>query len=221
MSALKPHAHNFQIGHEAKSHLTQSASGGTGGEGARKAVQVFANSGWACILIATHAYLLSARPFISSHIAMAPGPYSPLLLQVLPIGIIAQYAAVAADTFASELGILSKDQPFMITAPWKKVPKGTNGGVTVDGLKYSVLGSALLTFVAALVLFFATPKLTMDARVTGLLIVAGLVGSVIDSVLGAVVQVTVTDKGTGRVIEGAGGVSKELTDSRCCSLYRY
>jgi len=33
----------------------------------------------------------------------------------------------------------------------------------------------------------------------------GFVGSVIDSVLGAVAQATVTDRGTGRVVEGAGG----------------
>ena len=132
------------------------------------------------------------------------------MLQLLPIGIIAQYAAVAADTFASELGILSQDQPFMITAPWKKVPKGTNGGVTIDGLKYSVLGSGLLTFVAGMVLFFAKPKVLMDAKVSGLLVVAGLVGSVIDSVLGALTQVTVTDKGTGKVVEGAGGMFNVL-----------
>ncbi|KAF7186509.1 Protein PGR [Pseudocercospora fuligena] len=194
-----------KIGHTSKSQLTQSSTGGSGGEGARKAIQVWANSGWACLLILTHTYLLNTGPFISSHIAISPGPHSPILLQLLPIGIISQYAAVAADTFASELGILSQDQPFLITAPWKKVPKGTNGGVTIDGLKYSVLGSGLLTFVAGMVLFFAEPRVMMDAKVSGLLVVAGLVGSVIDSVLGALAQVTVTDKGTGKVVEGAGG----------------
>lgn len=97
-----------QIGHEAKAHLTASATGGTGGEGARTYVQVFANSGFACILIAIHAYLLNSSPFISSHVAMFAGPYFPTLQRLLPIGIVAQYAAVAADTFSSELGILSK-----------------------------------------------------------------------------------------------------------------
>lgn len=98
----------FQIGHEAKAHLTSSATGGTGGEGARSYVQVFANSGFACILIGLHAYLLSSSPFISSHVAIFAGPYFPTLTRLLPIGIVAQYAAVAADTFSSELGILSK-----------------------------------------------------------------------------------------------------------------
>ena len=36
-----------QIGKEAKAHLTQAATGGSGGEGARTSAQVFANSGFA------------------------------------------------------------------------------------------------------------------------------------------------------------------------------
>lgn len=55
-----------------------------------------------------HAYLLTSSPFISSHVAMFAGPYFPSLQKLLPIGVVAQYAAVAADTFSSELGILSK-----------------------------------------------------------------------------------------------------------------
>ena len=46
-------------------------------------------------------------------------------------GIIAHYATCLADTLASELGILSKSDPFFIVQPWKKVPPGTNGGVTL------------------------------------------------------------------------------------------
>ncbi|EME40888.1 hypothetical protein DOTSEDRAFT_74443 [Dothistroma septosporum NZE10] len=194
-----------KIGHARKASLTQSAAGGHGGEGARTSSQVFANSGFASILILTHAYLLRSTPFISSHISMTAGPYFPVLQKLLPIGIIAQYAAVAADTFSSELGILSLEQPFMVTAPWKNVPKGTNGGITVDGLKYGALGSALLTLVASVSLFLAEPKVQVGARSAVLLIVSGLAGSVIDSVLGALVQVTVTDKGSGKVVEGHGG----------------
>lgn len=137
--------------------------------------------------------------------AISPGPYLPDLEKLLPIGIIAQYAAVAADTFSSELGILSRGDPFMITAPWKKVPKGTNGGVTVDGLAYGALGSALLTLVAGLAIFLARPKEVVDAMTAGLLVACGLAGSVIDSFLGALVQATVTDNRSGKVVEGAGG----------------
>ncbi|KAF2164866.1 hypothetical protein M409DRAFT_24771 [Zasmidium cellare ATCC 36951] len=194
-----------RIGHHAKAHLTQSSTGGTGGEGARRSAQVFANSGFACVLILLHAWLLNSTPFISSNIALSSGPYLPALEKLLPIGIIAQYAAVAADTFSSELGILSRGDPFMITAPWRKVPKGTNGGVSVDGLAYGALGSLLLTLVAGAAIYLAPPREVLDVRTAGLLVAAGLAGSVIDSVLGAVVQVTVTDKRSGKVVEGAGG----------------
>jgi len=194
-----------KIGHSAKAHLTQSSTGGSGGEGARSSAQVFANSGTACVLLSLHAWLLNCTPFTSSNMRIAPGPQFPVLEKVLPIGIIAQYAAVAADTFSSELGILSKTQPFLITAPWKQVPRGTNGGVTVEGLMYGALGSFLLTLTAILALWLAPPHTIMDARAAALLSVMGLNGSIIDSILGAVVQATVTDKGTGRVVEGPGG----------------
>ncbi|GIZ41469.1 hypothetical protein CKM354_000477200 [Cercospora kikuchii] len=196
-----------KIGHTKKAHLTQSAAGGTGGEGARSAVQVFANSGWASILIAIHAYLLHNKsPFISSVVpGLTAGPHFPILEKLLPIGIIAQYAAVAADTFSSELGILSKQNPFLITAPWKSVPKGTNGGVTIDGFKYAGLGSSLLVAVAIASLTLSPPHVDVQPQITVTLIAAGIAGSIIDSVLGALCQVTVSDKGTGKVVEGPGG----------------
>ncbi|KAF2217117.1 hypothetical protein CERZMDRAFT_32116 [Cercospora zeae-maydis SCOH1-5] len=196
-----------KIGHAKKAHLTQSATGGTGGEGARSAIQVVANSGWASLLIAIHAYLLHTNaPFISSIIpGQSPGPHFPVLKNLLPIGIIAQYAAVAADTFSSELGILSNHEPFLITAPWKNVPKGTNGGVTIDGFKYAGLGSSLLVMVAIASLTLAPPHVDVQPQITVTLIAAGIAGSMIDSVLGATCQVTVSDKGTGKVVEGPGG----------------
>ena len=202
-----------QIGHEAKSHLTQSSLGGSGGEGARSSAQVFANTSTACVLITLHAYLLTSSPFVSSKLPIAPGPYAPALLRLLPIGIIAQYAAVASDTFSSELGILAKNPPFLITAPWKQVPKGTNGGVTLDGLLYGALGGWLLTLTAGLALAFAPPHATIDVRTAGLLTVMGLLGSVIDSILGALVQVTVTDKGSGKVVEGPGGTRVKVSSN--------
>jgi uncharacterized protein (TIGR00297 family) len=194
-----------KIGHDAKAHLTLSSTGGGGGEGARTSAQVLANSGTACILILVHVWLLNSTPFTSSILPASPGPHFPALQRILPFGIVAQYAAVAADTFGSELGILSKGQPFLITVPWKRVPKGTNGGVTVDGLLWGVLGSFLLTAVAGLSLWALPPHFVLDLPTVALLTGSGLFGSVIDSLLGAVVQATITDKKTGKVVEAPGG----------------
>ncbi len=198
-------ADGTQIGHSAKAHLTQSSVGGSGGEGARTSAQVLANSGFACVLVGLHLYLLASTPFISSTLPISAGPYAPTLQKLLPIGIIAQYAAVAADTFSSELGILAKSNPILITAPWKQVPKGTNGGVTIEGLIYGGLGSLLITTVAILTLYVSPPRVAMNAKTAGVITVIGLMGSVIDSLLGALVQATVTDKKSGKVIEGPGG----------------
>lgn len=129
----------------------------------------------------------------------------PTLQSLLPIGVMAHYAATAADTFSSELGILAKGQPFMITAPWKRVPRGTNGGVTIDGLVYGLLGSSLIAAISAFSLYFCTPYQTMDCGAAALITTMGLLGSVIDSILGATCQATVTDRGTGKVVEGPGG----------------
>lgn len=194
-----------KIGHEAKARLTQSSTGSSGGEGARNWVQVFANSGWACILIALHTYLVTSTPFHSAHLGLAPGPYAPALTRVLPIGIMAQYAAVGADTFGSELGILSKSTPFLITAPWKRVPKGTNGGVTIEGVAYGLVASILLTLIASATLVVFRPYRGLDIPNALLVIVAGVFGSLLDSFLGATVQATVTDKSSGKVVEGPGG----------------
>ncbi|KAI7512912.1 hypothetical protein KC347_g1976 [Hortaea werneckii] len=201
-----------RIGHKAKQTLTTSSTGGAGGEGPRSAIQVLANSGCACLLIGAHTWILrnANGPFISSHLPLASGPSFPNLERVLPIGILVQYAAVAADTFSSELGILASTSPFLITAPWRKVARGTNGGVTMEGLGYGALGSCLLTVTAVLALRFCSgvegeAGVTMDARTAALVSFMGLVGSVVDSVLGALTQVTVTDRGSGKVVEGPGG----------------
>lgn len=167
-----------RINHAQKSRLTQTSTGGTGGEGARNASQVLANSGAASLIV-----LSSWLGFVSAETAL--------------IGVAANYAAAAADTFSSELGILSSSAPFLITRPWQSVPRGTNGGVTLAGLGAGLMGA---TIIAAGVLVSGRSLSQVAA-----LVMFGFAGTVLDSVLGAVVQATVEDKGNGKVIEGENG----------------
>ncbi len=92
----------------------------------------------------------------------------------------ASLAAANADTWASELGVLSKIDPRIITT-WKQVEMGTSGGVTVTGTLAAAAGAALIA-VAGWVFH---PSIWAFLPVITLL---GLFGSLVDSVLGATIQ---------------------------------
>ncbi|TFB06075.1 VTE6-like protein [Trichoderma ghanense] len=211
-----------------KAQLTVSAKGTSGGEGPRTHVQVFANSLVASVLSVLHANQLYAR----AAALKAPGAAEPsgsLCFSwpgdLFVVGIIANYAAVAADTFSSELGILSKSEPRLITSlTLRKVPRGTNGGVTLLGLGAGLLGS--LTIVTASMLFLPMCDETTAAKraggvpwsadnrrlFMGFLVIWGALGSVLDSFLGAIFQRSVKDVRTGKIVEGDGG-SRVLVSS--------
>ena len=116
------------------------------------------------------------------------------------------YAAVAADTFSSELGILSKSKPRLITAPWRAVPPGTNGGVSGTGLAAGLLGAFILSATSALLIPFCNDWSFADkSKYTLALTAAGFSGTLLDSFLGALFQASVVDLHSGKVIEGEGG----------------
>lgn len=96
------------------------------------------------------------------------------------IGFAASLAAVNADTWATELGVLNPSPPRMITDIRKRVEKGTSGGVSLVGTLASLAGSALIAALASL--FTANWSLFIPITL------AGLAGSIFDSFLGATVQ---------------------------------
>lgn len=179
---------------------------------------VFANSGVASILTLLHAYQLYQRKQQASRLGFQADCYS-WKGDLLVVGIIANYAAVAADTFSSELGILSKTHPRLITS-WnlRKVPPGTNGGVTVWGIIAGLLGS-LVIVTASMALVPFCPRDTVipgmkDAqgwgfyerqRFTYAMTLWGGLGSLLDSFLGGWLQQSIVDTRTGRIVEGEGG----------------
>lgn len=204
-----------KIHHERKATLTMSPSGESGGEGPRTHMQVWANSGVASGLILLYVWRYGAADLPSSWRRPSPGdpPCPGFGTDILLAGVVANYAAVCADTLSSELGILSSAQPRLITAPWRAVARGTNGGVTLTGLAAGALGGFIIALAAVGVGTFCdsfhdsrrpwtTPdKLSYVLTVTSL----GLLGTVTDSVLGSLLQASVLDRRTGKVVEGAGG----------------
>ncbi len=91
-------------------------------------------------------------------------------------------AAVNADTWATELGVLSVIPPRLITTG-KVVERGSSGGVTPLGYLAVCLGAGLIALFAA----FFTPaagRLALLGSVT----LAGALGASFDSLLGATLQ---------------------------------
>lgn len=106
-------------------------------------------------------------------------------------GIIGHYCCCNGDTWSSEIGVLSDEQPRLITT-LKPVRKGTNGGVTLQGLLAATAGGLTigLTFN---VVGLLTAECSFDVALRQLLIIpisatSGLLGSLIDSLLGATLQ---------------------------------
>jgi uncharacterized protein (TIGR00297 family) len=99
------------------------------------------------------------------------------------LAFAAVLAAVNADTWATELGVLNPQPPRMITNPKKVVEQGTSGGISLVGTLAALAGAALIGLLAGTL----SPQ---DISWTTAVIVtlAGLLGSLFDSLLGATVQ---------------------------------
>lgn len=121
-------------------------------KGARRdAAQVLANGGWASLCFGCG----------------------------LPEAGIGALSAAGADTWATELGMLARRRPRLITT-LKEVPVGTSGGVTIEALAAG-LGGALMVGLAWWLLGGARRGVLVAAA-------AGSGGCVVDSFLGATVQ---------------------------------
>jgi uncharacterized protein (TIGR00297 family) len=96
-------------------------------------------------------------------------------------GFVAAVAAANSDTWASEIGTLSKGDPVSVFS-LKRVKRGTSGAISVLGTMAALAGSVLISFAAMLL----WDELTLG---TALILTAiGFIGCFVDTVLGATVQ---------------------------------
>jgi uncharacterized protein (TIGR00297 family) len=137
--------------------------------GPRDAVQAFANLGTAFVLGILY-YFTGSDWLIA--------------------GLAASVAAANADSWASETGGLSSKNPVSILT-LKPVQKGLSGGVTLTGSIGGIAGAVFITTIAGLM---------FHSRIAGFqaflssVIIAGIAGCFIDSLIGALFQAAYADK---------------------------
>lgn len=95
-------------------------------------------------------------------------------------GFVCSISAIAADTASSEIGVLSKKDPVLITT-LKRVKKGTDGGVSVLGLLASLLGAVAISLIAALLQSY-------ELKIFLISVASGFIGGIVDSLFGATLE---------------------------------
>lgn len=179
------------------------------GSGGRTWVQVISNVGFPSLMILLRLELFSSGELLIDFEPTAAASYWASWLLTAALGGM---SAALGDTLSSELGPLSSEEPILITNPAKVVPKGTNGGVTIAGLLAAALGGALIGVSAFLAQFAFLGVATSQWPIILFCAYAGLIGSVIDSVLGATLQYSGYDHLKKRIVGDANSTTSNYVE---------
>ncbi len=100
---------------------------------------------------------------------------------LLLVGFAASFAAKLADTFGSEIGKRWGTRTVLITT-FRSVPAGTDGAISIEGTLASALGSFLMTLCTVGFYFVEIGSFAV------LVFISGLLATLFESLLGAVLQ---------------------------------
>ncbi|MCI4331123.1 MAG: DUF92 domain-containing protein [Thermoplasmata archaeon] len=114
--------------------------------------------------------------------------FDPRLLARFPEIVLytAALAFGAADTFASEFGVLAGNARSILTG--RPVPPGTNGGVSAVGEMWALVGALTTGVVAAVLFSLSEVGLPRPGLLIGVAALAGFLGCQFDSVLGETLE---------------------------------
>ena len=149
--------------------------------------QVLANGGaaWLCLIAA----------FLVPDLEAGDGG---MLLYAAYVGA---FATATADTWATEIGTRMPGPPVHI-ATLQRVPAGTSGAISLAGTLAGAAGALCITALAAAASpGLSNPLVPNPAAAIPALAAAGFIGMMMDTVLGATVQVRYRDPRTGRLVE--------------------
>ena len=122
------------------------------------------------------------------------------------LAMLSSVAASNADSWASEIGILSKSKPRLITT-FNYCTPGISGGITLLGTLAGFAGSAFIAFISVLL----SPWLLNEKGSIGLFLlvfISGSLGVFMDSFLGATVQVIYKNKANEETENRNSGIEK-------------
>ncbi len=125
--------------------------------------------------------------------ACVMGALMPDALPLWNAVFVGAMATVAADTWATELGILSTTPPRLITT-FASVPRGTSGAISTVGTLATIAGALATAVVFVLASLGDAPWILVLIGT-----IAGVMGSLSDSLMGATVQ---------RLFRGAHGLTE-------------
>jgi len=101
---------------------------------------------------------------------------------VSKIVFLASISVAASDTMASEMGILSPNTRLITN--FERVSPGTDGGVSLYGTGWSIMGAIGASVIGWVILF---PENLFDLRII-IPILSGIIGCNIDSLVGATLE---------------------------------
>lgn len=114
--------------------------------------------------------------------------YGIFATEVLALLAAAALTSAAADTWAGELGMLSRKQPVSILT-WRPVERGLSGGITGFGVLCSLAGAGGTSLFFFLNRIGTEGAVTASAvQLTGIAVLAGVCSALTDSFLGAALQ---------------------------------
>jgi uncharacterized protein (TIGR00297 family) len=167
--------------------------------------------GWACLIAVLSFYVLSsyfttyrfefkasrsiaqktrswrnviANGVVAMFFAIAEGIYGG---EVFLGGFIGAVSTATADTLATEIGLLYPGEPRLITNLKRKVQPGTSGAVSPLGEFGAVLG-ALVIGLVFMISRLLDGQLVSSFNILVLSCITGIVGTTVDSILGATIQ---------------------------------
>lgn len=168
-----------KLGGKRKSSLEDGHKEG----GQRNWEQVVANSLFACMLCILHKATISSNTLeLLRQDGLFLNVHDPQFLwhSCVFASFISFFSCTNGDTWASEIGILTSSRPFHVIL-LKRVPRGTNGGVSFAGTMASVLAGVIIGF--PIVMMYPS-----NWRIIFVTVFASTAGSFLDSVFGGLWQ---------------------------------